>query len=67
MSLKRYLLTSGDSYYPTAGAHDFIETFDTIEEAKDKIISMNRASGKWVAIIDMTNLSEVFFKFYRDD
>ena len=31
--LKRYLLFAGDYYYPSGGMNDFVDSFDSIEEA----------------------------------
>lgn len=33
--MKRYLLFAGSSYYPRGGWLDFIDSFDTPEEAKE--------------------------------
>lgn len=37
--MKRYLLFTGDNYYPAGGFHDADGFFDTIEEAKDHIVT----------------------------
>ena len=31
--MKRYLLFSGEDYYPSGGAYDFIGSFESIEDA----------------------------------
>ncbi len=33
--MKRYLLFSGDLYYPSGGADDFVGDFDTLQEVED--------------------------------
>lgn len=33
--MKRYLLFGYSDYYPDGGWHDFIESFDTLDEAKN--------------------------------
>lgn len=32
--MKRFLLTAGDGYYPQAGSDDWVDMFDTREEAE---------------------------------
>lgn len=36
--MKHYLLIAGDQYYPSAGTGDWIDTFETFEEAKSMVI-----------------------------
>lgn len=36
--MKYYLLIAGDQYYPSASTGDWIDTFETFEEAKSMVI-----------------------------
>ncbi len=48
--MKRYLLFSGDEYYPLGGWNDFKGSFDTLEEAKE---AKEKLSGHdWYQIVD---------------
>ena len=49
--MKRFLLFSGDSYYPSGGWSDFDKDFDTVDEAKSHIVQ-NRED--WYEIVDST-------------
>lgn len=46
--MKRYLLFAGESYYPVGGWKDFVDSYDTIEEA----VSYGRAAGDWWHVVD---------------
>jgi len=46
--MKRYLLFAGDSYYPGGGAADFIEDFESIDDAKAHHVRCD-----WFHIIDI--------------
>ena len=35
--MKKFLLFVGDAYYPEGGWNDFVDSFDSVEEAKEKI------------------------------
>ena len=48
MKLKRFLVFSGDYYYPSGGWHDFHGSFDTLEEANG-----SQPKGEWAHIFDM--------------
>jgi hypothetical protein len=37
MIKKRFLLTAGDSYYPSSGSHDWIGFYETIEDAESMV------------------------------
>lgn len=53
--MKRFLLFSGDIYYPGGGWNDFQGDFDTLNEATDKAIELKR---DWDQIVD-TETKEV--------
>lgn len=48
-TMKRYWLFGWDFYYPSGGMDDFIEAFETLEEAKE-------AQLKWAARRDATDI-----------
>ena len=37
--MKRFLLTAGDSYYPQSGDGDWVDMFETREEAEAQVIT----------------------------
>lgn len=49
--MKRYMLFSGDKYYPGGGMKDFIDSFDTIDECKFKIGLMSY--NDWFQVYDI--------------
>ena len=44
--MKRYLLFTGEYYYPSGGWRDFRDSFDTVEEA------LTQSRGDWWHIVD---------------
>ena len=47
--MKRYLLFAGEQYYPDGGWHDFIGSYETVQQAQGKA----RADGyDWWHIVD---------------
>ncbi len=38
--MKRYAVFMYDNYYPSGGWHDFVEAFDSIEEAKKHAVNI---------------------------
>lgn len=50
-NLKRFLLFVGGTYYPAGGFDDFVESFDTQEEAHEHIASKCK-NDDWAQIID---------------
>lgn len=62
--LKRYLLFQGDTYYPAPGFGDFVDSFDTKEEAEAhpayKFGTDDRnESYQWAEIIDTHSIEDV--------
>lgn len=52
--MKRFWLFSGDYYYPQGGMRDFIESFDTKEEAKELYLKIKTEwSYQWYHIFDL--------------
>ena len=68
--MKRYLAFYGDFYYPQGGIDDFIDDYDTIEEAKEAITKAHLQNRKddikweyaWCHIWDTETLKQVFSK-----
>lgn len=47
--MKKYLLFTGDTYYPSGGWDDFVDDFDSIEEA----LAYAAKNGRdWFHIVD---------------
>lgn len=60
--MKRYLLFGGNNYYPSGGAEDFINDFDSIEETNQCIIQRSSEEKEfftecdiWYNILDTEN------------
>lgn len=53
--MKRFLLFAGYAYYPSGGWNDFHSSYDTQEEASQKILSLiqHETSLEWFHIIDL--------------
>lgn len=56
--MKRFLLFSGDCYYPGGGWDDFKGDFDTAESAQAKSI---KERDDWWHVVDTTTMKEVKF------
>ena len=55
--MKRYLLFTGENYYPRGGWKDFVASFDIVEEAcKDERIQdlPGKYNYGWYHIVDTT-------------
>ena len=53
--MKRFLVFSGDEYYPKGGMEDFQGSFDTFQEAKNFADTVKDCTGKlydWYHIYD---------------
>lgn len=55
--MKKYILFYGDSYYPLGGWEDFGGTFDTVEKAKDYVLSIIVCD--WWHIVDTETMEIV--------
>jgi len=59
--MKRFLLFAGDRYYPSGGWHEFIGTFESIDEATQHVPAKALAKDEfglpvdWAHIVDMQN------------
>lgn len=59
MTMKRYALFAGSSYYPSGGWKDFVGSFDTAMEARVPGIVGYSESYDWYHIIDLRTGEEV--------
>jgi (2Fe-2S) ferredoxin len=61
--MKRYLLFSGDHYYPSGGWKDFCGDYDSAEEAvqylKEKCLKDYYMSGSWYHVVDTQAPKEI--------
>lgn len=58
--MKRFLLFSGDCYYPGGGWEDFIAAFDTEEAAREYAVAASKKDRwDWWHIVDMTTQKQV--------
>ena len=48
----KYLLFAGEDFYPEGGFDDFINTFDSIEDAKEFVDANRGEDYKWAHIVD---------------
>lgn len=48
--VKRFVVFSGEHYYPCGGWNDQDDSFDTLEEAQGFVKKLGRA---WVQIVDL--------------
>ena len=54
--IKPYLLIAGDNYYPSSGTGDWIYSYETEEEAREKweeISSKSKYRYDWYEIVDL--------------
>jgi hypothetical protein len=56
--MKRFLVFAGDFYYPSGGWGDFQGDFDSIDEAKDKLLKIHK-DWEWSQVIDSETKKEV--------
>ena len=58
--MKRYLLFAGDYHYPNGGWSDFVDSFDSVEEAQDHLNhSKDSYLVDWAHVVD-TETMEFF-------
>lgn len=57
---KPFLLIMGDNYYPCRGTGDWVEAFESYEEAEEKIkyIEEHEEKYDWHKIVDLRNWTE---------
>ena len=67
--MKRYWLFAGDNYYPSGGMTDYVDQFDTINEATNAHVRSNDPSGEWADVLDIESMDIVrhFYSRSRDD
>lgn len=52
MKIKRYLIFSGDAYYPSGGWEDFDTSFDDLDEVANYIKKFKGEHFKWCHVYD---------------
>jgi hypothetical protein len=58
--MKRFLLFSGDDFYPNGGWDDFSGDFDTVEAARTAAPETDDIyEPKWWHIVDLTTMQKV--------
>lgn len=58
--MKRYLLFAIDQYYPGGGREDFVNDFDSAEDAKTVGDAMvERGACTWVQVVDTETRKEI--------
>jgi len=65
--MNRYLLFSGDDYYPSGGWQDFRGDFETIEKAKEHFLVDKDGNRDWMHVVDSTDGRIVFRGSYDED
>ena len=60
--MKRFLLFMGEHYYPEGGWHDFMGSFETLEDAKSAALKSN---WEWVQVVDIEENDIVFVENNR--
>lgn len=61
--MRRYMLFSGDNYYPNGGMDDFISSYTFLDDAKIKaraLVNTDVGSGKWAHIFDLKENKIIF-------
>ncbi len=54
-NMRRFVVFSGDHYYPTGGWSDMHAAYDTLDEAKDGLTEIaGRNKYTWGHIVDLT-------------
>ena len=62
--MKRYMVFSGEDYYPNGGMEDFDKDFDIIEEA---IEFAKKQKGDWIQIYDIVSKQIIVDEGYFRD
>jgi len=55
---KPYLLIAGDNYYPSADTGDWKGCFETYEEAKEYLETIDKKYYDWYEIVDLREWAE---------
>jgi hypothetical protein len=59
--MKRFMLCRGNVYYPSGGMRDYYDSYDDLEEAKDKITMLEETNkGYWFHIYDCETDNIIF-------
>ena len=65
--MKRYLVFTGDHYYPLGGMEDFDWSTDDKEEAISSAKDSNSDDDMWGQVYDMKTQSVIFNNFNEED
>lgn len=57
--MKRYALFAGACYYASGGWADFVDSFDSVEDAQKHSEAFNEEYAHWFQIIDLHTGQEV--------
>jgi hypothetical protein len=63
--MRRFLLFGGSNYYPSGGWDDFMESFDSVEDAAKVAKSRGRSHSNalewidWAHVVDSTTFQKV--------
>jgi hypothetical protein len=63
--VKRYLVFSGDNYYPSGGGDDFKFAYDDLEEAKKKAEELHTPTHKWAHVFDCVRCAVIYEKTHE--
>jgi hypothetical protein len=56
--MKPYLLIAGDNYYPSSRTGDWKGCYETLEEAQEKLDSIDKDYYDWYEIVDLREWCE---------
>lgn len=60
MTTNKYALFAGDNYYPSGGVGDFIDFFETIEQAKERVsLQPKNREFDWWHVLDVSTFKIV--------
>ena len=66
--MRRYWLFAHNNYYARGGLQDFIDSFDTLEEAAEKVRSLEaHCTGSKAHLLDSENPQEVHHWYGQKD
>lgn len=56
--IQQYILFAGWSYYPGGGMEDYIDSYDTFEEANAFGVELKQGRGyDWFHVLDLSDMS----------
>jgi hypothetical protein len=69
-AMKRYFLFYGDNYELGGGFNDFIDSFDSLDEAKEFFLNHEKENGYdhfWCQIVDSHQDFKVISEYYNNN